>query len=320
MTLKVSDALEPTEPPPRRNLFAISNLFGLAVVGTNNGEFPVKASPAREFTCPSDNCHVFHCMLLLPGFAIFTLSALRRAYTSAKQRTQATAEPLRTVSIGDGGLWFVKIGLADKVVIASGPALQGGIGVWRLKSLVDGTSVRTTPTPGRCFFSPLSILQTSPLHVFPPTSSAPLLDVLPNPGDRPELLAILSQDGQIVMINMESKATVTTFGQGITAACWSVKGKQIVTGDQNGNLTQYTPEGEPKTVTEAPPSLRGRGMKGGTVSKMTYADLSDFKPLSPRQYSTSAGWKTLSSSSPIAMRRTQWIRPFSSVPVQRTVL
>lgn len=82
-------------------------------------------------------------MLLLPGFAVFALSALRQAYTTAKQRTQAVTEPLRTVVIGDGGLTFLKIGLADKVVIASGPALQGGVGVWRLKSLVDGTSVRT---------------------------------------------------------------------------------------------------------------------------------------------------------------------------------
>lgn len=81
-------------------------------------------------------------MLLLPGFAVFTLSALRQAYTSAKQRTQAAVEPLRSVTIGDGGISFLKIGLADKVVIASGPALEGGIGVWRLKSLVDGSSVR----------------------------------------------------------------------------------------------------------------------------------------------------------------------------------
>jgi nucleoporin NUP159 len=73
---------------------------------------------------------------------------------------------------------------------------------------------------------------------------------------------LLYQDGQIVMINMETKATIATFGQGITAACWSVKGKQIVCGDQAGNLTQYTPEGEAKTTTPAPPSLQGRGMRG----------------------------------------------------------
>ena len=84
-------------------------------------------------------------MLLLPGFAVFTLSTLRQAYATSKQRTQAAVEPLRTVTIGDGGLSFLKIGLADKVVIANGPALQGGIGVWRLKTLVDGTSVCTSP-------------------------------------------------------------------------------------------------------------------------------------------------------------------------------
>lgn len=80
-------------------------------------------------------------MLLLPGFAVFMLATLRQAYKNAKQRTQALAEPLRSVVIGDGGLSFVKIGLRDKVVVASGPSLQGGIGVWRLKSLVDGISV-----------------------------------------------------------------------------------------------------------------------------------------------------------------------------------
>lgn len=78
---------------------------------------------------------------------------------------------------------------------------------------------------------------------------------------------------------MDSKATIGTFGQGITAACWSVKGKQIVCGDQNGNLTQYTPEGEPKTITEAPTSLRGRGTKGerhssnGLVTSLTSRQL-----------------------------------------------
>lgn len=69
------------------------------------------------------------------------------------------------------------------------------------------------------------------------------------------------------MMNMETKSTVSTFGQGISAACWSVKGKQVVCGDINGNLTQYTPEGEAKTVTEAPPSLQGRGIKGEYVNR-----------------------------------------------------
>ena len=37
VTLKVSEPLEPAEPAPRRNLFALSNTFGLAVAATNNG-------------------------------------------------------------------------------------------------------------------------------------------------------------------------------------------------------------------------------------------------------------------------------------------
>lgn len=84
------------------------------------------------------------------------------------------------------------------------------------------------------------------------------MDVLPNPGDRPELLALLHKDGQLTIVDMDAKTVSPRFGSNLTAACWSVRGKQIVCGDSIGNLTQFTPEGEAKTVTQAPTSLKGR--------------------------------------------------------------
>lgn len=59
--------------------------------------------------------------------------------------------------------------------------------------------------------------QTSPEYVFPPVSSSALLDVLPNPSDRPELVAVLSQDGQAFMLNLNTKTVTAQFGSNITA-------------------------------------------------------------------------------------------------------
>lgn len=61
-------------------------------------------------------------------------------YLSAKQRTTPDISTARDVQIGPGGLTFLKFAMADKYIIAAGPALQGGIGIWRLRSLVDGSN------------------------------------------------------------------------------------------------------------------------------------------------------------------------------------
>lgn len=66
--------------------------------------------------------------------------------------------------------------------------------------------------------------------------------MLANPSD--QRLAVLLSNGQIVMIDLEAGKVTTTFGSDFTAACWSVKGKQLACGTRDGRIVQYTPEGE----------------------------------------------------------------------------
>ena len=57
----------------------------------------------------------------------------------------------------------------------------------------------------------------SPLYKFPPLSELSLLDVLANPGDRPELVALLYQDGTIAMFDINTGAAIARFGEAVTA-------------------------------------------------------------------------------------------------------
>lgn len=78
----------------------------------------------------------------MTGFQLLKLSDLRSLTVNAKQRTTPDVQVHRSVKTGSGGVHFVKFGLADKAIIAAGPGLNGGIGIWRLKTLVDGSDVR----------------------------------------------------------------------------------------------------------------------------------------------------------------------------------
>lgn len=76
------------------------------------------------------------------GFSLFKLADLHSAYISAKQRTTPDVAPVRTVQVGSGGgLTFLKLANADRHIVATGPSTQGGVGVWRLKDIGEGTSV-----------------------------------------------------------------------------------------------------------------------------------------------------------------------------------
>ena len=75
------------------------------------------------------------------GFAITQLANLREQYVSAPQRTTVDAVPARVVEVGAGGITFLHFVHGDNVLLATGPAMQGGIAIWQFTSLIDGSNV-----------------------------------------------------------------------------------------------------------------------------------------------------------------------------------
>lgn len=62
------------------------------------------------------------------------------------------------------------------------------------------------------------------------------------------------------LINLETSSLASTFPADLeaTAACWSVKGKQVAIGTRHGFIAQYTPEGEKKAEIAPPSELEGQ--------------------------------------------------------------
>ncbi|KAF7967280.1 hypothetical protein HWV62_34989 [Athelia sp. TMB] len=113
-----------------------------------------------------------------------------------------------------------------------------------------------------------------PLHSFPSTSSSPPRQILPNPGEIPDLVAILRDDGgstgtQLVeIIDVQKLESVGGWRSGNnpdakpTSLSWSPKGKQIAVGLQSGDIITFNPTetGNPKFVYGKPPSASNQSI------------------------------------------------------------
>uniref|UniRef100_UPI00358E4608 nuclear pore complex protein Nup214 isoform X2 n=1 Tax=Myxine glutinosa TaxID=7769 RepID=UPI00358E4608 len=84
-----------------------------------------------------------------------------------------------------------------------------------------------------------------------------VIDMVWNPA-QPNLLAVCTDTGSLVLLSIGD--TITTTGclppnTGVTAVCWSPKGKQLVCGKVNGTMTQYSQSLQEKRAIPCPPDL-----------------------------------------------------------------
>ena len=111
---------------------------------------------------------------------------------------------------------------------------NGSFLVWDLPALVAGAA--------------------NPVQVSPPgDAAAPVRDVVPNPAERGELCAAVFGNAAYLLDVRTGQWNTRLPLDGVTAASWSAKGKQIVLGNASGELHQLTPTGESKDVLPAPP-------------------------------------------------------------------
>ncbi|KAA1467361.1 hypothetical protein DENSPDRAFT_238123 [Dentipellis sp. KUC8613] len=138
----------------------------------------------------------------------------------------------------------------------------------------------------------------SPLHTFPSTTSTGARHICPNPGDIPELVAVLREaDGQpdsqlVEVLNVMTMQSVAGWRSGgssdtfPTSLSWSPKGKQLAIGLQSGDIISFSPT-DPNSVKSfipKPPTANNRGVIHATwlSNPAFYTIYADPGPLDPQ--------------------------------------
>jgi nucleoporin NUP159 len=129
---------------------------------------------------------------------------------------------------------------ADENYLIISAEIGGGLAVYDVQALLGGTAESAFQIP---------------------TNGEALRALVPNPqAAKGELVAVVTEKGNLLMANMNEKAFVTgpngqILANQVSSVAWSTKGKQIVAGLGDGTIQQMTPEGEVKSQIPRPPSI-----------------------------------------------------------------
>lgn len=129
---------------------------------------------------------------------------------------------------------------ADENYLIISAEIGGGLAVYDVQALLGGSTEAAFQIP---------------------TNSEALRALVPNPqAATGELVAVVTEKGNLLMANMKEKSFVPgPNGQILTdqvsCVAWSTKGKQIIAGLGDGSIHQMTPEGKVKAQIPRPPSV-----------------------------------------------------------------
>ncbi|KAH9931960.1 uncharacterized protein B0H18DRAFT_988905 [Fomitopsis serialis] len=139
--------------------------------------------------------------------------------------------------------------------------------------LADG-SIAVYDAPSLLNSSP-----ASPLHVFPANEGASFRKLAPNPGDMPELVAVLRDVGErtdvvaVEVLDIQNMRSVCGWRSGTTpntkptAMSWSAKGKLIALGLASGEIEAFSPTA-PAVVKTVVPKVQA--LNEGTIISTTW--------------------------------------------------
>jgi nucleoporin NUP159 len=157
---------------------------------------------------------------------VATTESVRKAFEAAQSGDSPVRpfQPQLTIpmEMRVGQLEFT----ADESLLLLSAETGGGLAAYDVQSLMNGA---TQPS-----------FQIS-------TNSLALRALAPNP-TQPELLAVVTKTGQLMMANLKDKNFLPgnngqILKEGVSCVSWSVKGKQLVAGMGDGTVYQMTPEG-----------------------------------------------------------------------------
>jgi nucleoporin NUP159 len=92
-----------------------------------------------------------------------------------------------------------------------------------------------------------------------PTNGQSLRALIPNPMQG-ELLSLVTNDGNLMMVNLKEQNFVSgpngpVLKGGVSCISWSTRGKQLIAGLGNGTAYQMTPDGQGKAEIPRPPNV-----------------------------------------------------------------
>ena len=130
---------------------------------------------------------------------------------------------------------------ADENLLVLSAQDGGGLAVYEVASLINGGTQ--------------SAFELS-------TNGIPLRHLTPNPMDKPELFALVTVTGQLMMANMKTRELLSSaqgpvMKDGVSCVSWSTRGKQIVAGLGDGSCSLMTPDGQGKGGLPRPSNIEG---------------------------------------------------------------
>ncbi|PLW14131.1 hypothetical protein PCANC_18089 [Puccinia coronata f. sp. avenae] len=241
--LRVSPPLAPL-PKSHYSLFAISNVFGWAVV--------VISSPQDSVSSPA--------------FLLARLDDLQTAIDQAEpysttpfdiqEQPQTLVVPIRPLC-PDPSVFITHVSFAawDRLVVVA--TSNGSLHIFSLHALITQKS-------------------TVPLRSIPSASNVPLNMLVPNPshgGSLSGVIALVYQDGTIKVVDCYDTEKTYWTSQLVTAAEWSPMGKRLIVGYSDGRLEFITHDGVSKGKID-PPALVEKG--GHSVLHIEWVDQKNY--------------------------------------------
>ncbi|KAG9676281.1 hypothetical protein KCU99_g4102, partial [Aureobasidium melanogenum] len=88
------------------------------------------------------------------------------------------------------------------------------------------------------------------------TNGISIRALAPNPSpDNAHLFAVVLTDGRLMLADLKQRSFSSVFREGVRCVSWSVKGKQLVAGLEEGGAEQFDPQGTVKAQIPKPPQL-----------------------------------------------------------------
>ncbi|KAI4717291.1 hypothetical protein E4T48_06510 [Aureobasidium sp. EXF-10727] len=88
------------------------------------------------------------------------------------------------------------------------------------------------------------------------TNGIPVRALVPNPSpDNAHLFAVVLTDGKLMIADLKQRSFGNVFREGVKCVSWSVKGKQLIAGLEDGSAQQFDPQGNVKAQLPTPPQL-----------------------------------------------------------------
>ncbi|KAI9282989.1 hypothetical protein BC943DRAFT_103960 [Umbelopsis sp. AD052] len=171
------------------------------------------------------------------GFVLGQLSDLRTTFNKAGKGETSSFNNKIDVQVSQGRVHHLRLTASQEQIIVG--LADGTILVYDAKAL----STKSNLQPVKTF-----------------SAGSPILDLRPNPEEKPDMIAVLLQNHTCQYMSLSSGSVLAKIAEtGATAICWSPKGKQITVGNQKGFMSQYDLEGNLKSAVEPPPAMTVAG-------------------------------------------------------------